>query len=90
VPGFLVTLFADEEHTEFGRPWAEEVMRRLERFVFPALAEAAVELKVVLVIRSEKVWAQLRPGSYLGFDRVKGGQRKNREVQVFKGEVRVR
>ncbi len=90
VPGFLVTLYADEEHTEFGRPWAEEVMRRLERFVFPAVAEAAIELKVVLVIRSEKVWAQLRPGSYLGFDRMKGGKRANREIQVFKGEARVR
>ena len=87
VPGFLVTLYADEEHTEFGRPWAEEVRRRLDALVFPALAEAAVELRVMLVIRSEKVWAQLRPGSYLGFDRMKGGVRKNREVQVFKGKV---
>lgn len=90
VPGFLVTLYADEEHTEAGRPWAEEVMRRLERLVFPVLAEQAVELKVVLVIRSEKVWAQLRRGSYLGFDRMKGGTTKNREIQVFKGKVTAR
>jgi hypothetical protein len=90
VPGYLVTLYADEEHTEFGRPWAEEVMRRLERLVFPAVSEGAIELKVVLVVRSERVWAQLRPGSYLGFDRMKGGLRKNREIQVFKGEAVLR
>ncbi len=87
VPGFLVTLYADEEHTELGRPWAEEVKRRLDALVFPAVREAALELKVVLVIRSEKVWARLGPGSYLGFDRVKGGVRRNREIQVFNGRV---
>ena len=52
VPGFLITLYSDDEHTESGRPWAEEVMRRLERLIFPTLAEAAVELKVILVIRT--------------------------------------
>lgn len=87
VPGFHVTLFCDEEHTDFGRPWAEEVRRRLDSVVFPAISDAALELKVSLVIRSEKVWAQLRPGSYLGFDRIKGGNRRNREVQVWKGSV---
>ncbi len=87
VPGFLVTLYADEEHTELGRPWAEEVKRRLDALVFPAVREAALELKVVLVIRSEKVWARLGPGSYLGFDRVRGGVRRNREIQVFNGRV---
>jgi predicted component of type VI protein secretion system len=87
VPGFLITLYADEEHTEAGRPWAEEVRRRLDSLVFPAVAQAALELKVVLVIRSEKVWARLGPGSYLGFDRVKGGMRRNREIQVFNGRV---
>ena len=87
LPGFFVTLYCDEERTELGRPWAEEVRRRLDTLIFPVVAEAALELRVVLVIRSEKVWAQLRPGSYLGFDRMKGGARKNREVQVFKGKV---
>jgi hypothetical protein len=87
VPGFEITLYADEEHTEHGRPWADEVRRRLDALFIPAVAEAALELKVLLVIRSEKVWARLGPGSYLGFDRMKGGVRKNREVQVFKGRV---
>jgi hypothetical protein len=87
VPGFHVTLFCEEEHTDFGRPWAEEVRKRLDAIIFPAISDAALELKVTLVIRSEKVWAQLRPGSYLGFDRIKGGARRNREVQVFKGSV---
>jgi hypothetical protein len=87
VPGFHVTLFCEEEHTDFGRPWAEDVRRRLDSIVFPVISDAALELKVSLVIRSEKVWAQLRPGSYLGFDRIKGGARRNREVQVFKGTV---
>ena len=87
VPGYHVTMFCDEEHTEFGRPWADEVRRRLDGLVFPAIEEAALDLKVSLVIRSEKVWAQLKPSSYLGFDRIKGGARRNREVQIWKGVV---
>ncbi len=87
VPGFVVTLYSDEEHTDFSHPWAAEVRSRLERLIFPVVAESALDLRVSLVIRSEKVWAQLKPGSYLGFDRIKGGTRRNREVQVFKGQV---
>ena len=70
VPGFHVILTCEEEHTDFERPWADEVRRRLATVVFPAIAESAVDLRVSLVIRSEKVWAQLRKGSYLGFDRL--------------------
>ena len=87
VPGFTITMYCDEEHTEFGRPWAEEVRRRLDSIIFPAIAETAVDVRVSLVIRSEKVWAALKPTSYLGFDRLKGGARRNREVQVWKGQV---
>lgn len=87
VPGFAVTIYCDEEHTDFGTPWVEEVRRRLDDVVFPAVIDAAPDLRVSVVLRSEKVWAQLRPTSYLGFDRLKGGQRRNRQVLVWNGQV---
>jgi hypothetical protein len=87
VPGFTITMYCDEEHTEFGRPWAEEVRRRLDSIIFPAVAETAIDIRVLLVIRSEKVWAALKPTSYLGFDRIKGGSNRNRVVQVWQGQV---
>jgi hypothetical protein len=87
VPGFSVTLFCDEEHTDFGYPWVEEARRRLDGVVFPVVADSAVDLRVSVVLRSEKVWAQLSPHSYLGFDRMKGGQRRNREILVWNGQV---
>jgi hypothetical protein len=87
VPGFEVRVTSDEEYTEHGYPWAEEVRRRLFATAFPAIWDAAVDVNTTLIIRSEKVWAQLRPGSYLGFDRCKGGPMKNREIHVWRGLV---
>jgi hypothetical protein len=87
VPGFVATLFSDDEQTEHGHPWVEEVRRRLDSIVFRAIEDAAMDLRVSLVIRSEKVWAMLKPTSYLGFDRIRGGTRRNREVLVWNGQV---
>ena len=87
VAGFAVTLYCDEEHSDFGHPWVEEVRRRLDSLAFPALADASLDLRVSLVIRSEKVFARLSHTSYLGFDRIRGGKRRNREVLVWNGEV---
>ncbi len=87
VPGFAVTLFCDEEHSDFGEPWVEQVRRRLDAEVFPVIAPAALDVRVSVVIRSEKVWARLSPTSYLGFDRLRGGKRRDREVVVWSGQV---
>ncbi|MBL4850452.1 MAG: type VI secretion system baseplate subunit TssG [Planctomycetes bacterium] len=87
VRGFFVTLYCDEEHSDFGHPWVEEVRRRLDTLAFPPLADASLDLRISLVIRSEKVFARLSHESYLGFDRIRGGQRRNREVLVWNGEV---
>jgi hypothetical protein len=86
-PGFEVTLYCDEERTDFGGPWVESVRQRLDDVAFPALAASAIDLRVTLVIRSETVHARLSYESYLGFDRIRGGQRRNRQVQVWSGEV---
>lgn len=87
VPGFAVTLFCDEEHSDFGEPWVEQVRRRLDAVAFPIIASAALDLRVSVVIRSEKVWARLSTTSYLGFDRIRGGKRRDREVVVWSGQV---
>lgn len=87
VAGFTITLYCDEEHSDFGHPWVEEVRRRLDSLAFPPLAGASLHLRISLVIRSEKVFARLSRESYLGFDRIRGGQRRNREVFVWNEEV---
>jgi hypothetical protein len=89
VPGFHVRLLSEDERFDADRPWAEEVRRRLDEVVFPALEDPGVDIKVSLVIRSERVFAGLRPGSYLGFDRIEGGEARAREVHVFGGLVAV-
>jgi hypothetical protein len=85
VPGFEITLFCDEEYTSTDNPWADEGKRRLEDVLFPVLRDLDLDLKVSLVIRSRRAWARLGRGSYLGFDRLRGGVERNRVVVIFKG-----
>lgn len=87
VPGFDVNLYTDDETTPAGRPWAEEVGRRLQRIVFPVLRDADIDMKVSLTIRSQRGWLRIGPGSYLGFDRMKGGADRNRVIVVHRGPV---
>jgi hypothetical protein len=87
VPGLEVMLFCDEDYTDQDKPWADEIRRRLASVIFPILEEANVDLRVMLTIRSQRGWAQLGPGSYLGFDRIRGGAERNRVIVVHKGPV---
>lgn len=87
VMGFDVALACEEEYTTAGRPWAEEARRRLKSIVFPVLRETDLDLRVRLVVQSQKAWAQLTSGSYLGFDRIRGGRDQNRIIIVHDGPV---
>ena len=87
VIGFDVTLYCDEELTEDQKtPWANVVYKRLQS-LFQILKEVKIYLKVCLVIRSQKGWAQLKRGSYLGVDRIHGGEEQARVVLIFQGQV---
>ncbi|GIW70592.1 MAG: hypothetical protein KatS3mg102_0134 [Planctomycetota bacterium] len=87
VTGFEIVLYADDEQTDDGRAWPEEVARRLQELLFPLLRDPMLELLVRLVIRTQKGWARLTPQSYLGFDRIRGGPETARTVIVHQGPV---
>jgi hypothetical protein len=80
-------LYCDDDATDAGNPWADEVRRRLSAWVFPILREAALDLRVALTIRNQRGWARLGRGSYLGFDRMKGGPERDRVITVHKGPI---
>jgi hypothetical protein len=82
-----VTLYCEEEYTEQGRPWADEIQRRLASTIFPILRDAGLDLMLTLVIWSQRGWAQLKPGSYLGFDRIRGGEARRRVVVIHRGQI---
>ncbi len=82
-----VTLYCDEEYTERGIPWADEIQRRLRSTIFPVLRDTGIDLRLTLVIWSQRGWARLKPGSYLGFDRIRGGEARRRVVLIHRGPV---
>lgn len=85
VHGIRVTLMADEEYTGSGQPWAREIRVRMEEFIFPFLKSVGIDLEVILVIRSQRSWAKLHPGSYLGYDMIKGVKAQYQRIRVFHG-----
>ncbi len=87
VAGFDVTLYCDEEYDRKDT-WAEKIAKRLYTILFPILQEKLLDLKVILVIRSQKGWVQLYKQSYLGIDKIKGGLEKNRVVIIYDGLVK--
>jgi tetratricopeptide (TPR) repeat protein len=87
VTGYDVLLYTDEEYTATDVAWGEEAKHRLEEIVFPAICETDLVLSVQLIIRTQRGWAQLKHGSYLGFDRVRGDVSTARVVVIHQGEV---
>ncbi len=85
--GVMVTLYCDEEYSDERIPWADKIVKRLHTVLFPVLREAEVDIKVILVIRSQKGWIQLQQKSYLGMEKIRGGEENNRIVVIFDGIV---
>lgn len=67
-PGYDVFLATGESTTWRGEPWPREAQRRLTRSIFPALAETAVQLRVLLFDFEGSARLSLIRGSTFGFD----------------------
>lgn len=87
VPGVCVTLTAEDELTYTGQPWAKETGLRLDSLVFPLLRQVGIDIEIILVIRSQKSWAKLHEGSYLGYDKIRGGDLQYRRIKIFRGHL---
>jgi hypothetical protein len=48
----------------------------------------SIDLEILLVIRAQKRWARLHPESYLGYDKIRGGQANYRQIRIFRGALR--
>lgn len=70
-PGYDVFLATGESTTWRGEPWPREAQRRLERSLFPALAETAVHLRILLFDFEGSMRLSLLRGSTFGFDPLK-------------------
>lgn len=83
-----ITLLSDEESTDSGEPWPREIKKRLDELLFPVLRPIGITLEIALVIRSQKRWVKLAPESYLGYDKMRGGQASYRRILIFRGVLR--
>jgi len=88
VYGREVTLFSQGEFSNSGVPWPLEIKKRLDDLIFPILGEIDIDLEIVLVIRSQKRYMKLHSESYLGYDKIQGGEAKYRRIRIFRGQVR--
>lgn len=85
--GLRVQLFSDTETAVGSRPWPRVIAERLETRLFPVLGEVGVELEIFLVVRRQRSWARLTQGSFLGYDKFKGGSGQPRRLKIFSGTV---
>ena len=90
VQGRRVTLFSEFESTDRGEPWPREIEQRLTDPVFPILRSIGMDLEIVLVIRAQKTWAKLHSESYLGYDKIRGGEEDYRRITIFTGKLKAR
>jgi len=88
VYGRRVTLFSDQEATAAGMPWPKEIRRRLEQRVFPVLRPVELDLEIIHVIKTQKRWMKLHSESYLGYDKIKGGEAQFRRIRIYHGRLR--
>ncbi len=87
VPGRTITLFSDEELTSSDYPWPKEIKKRLNKTIFPLLSVIGIDLEIILVITSQKQWVKLHRGSYLGYDKIRGGSDRYKQIRIFKGYI---
>jgi len=88
VYGLRITLLSEGESTDSGDPWPREIRNRLDCEIFPLLRSIGIDLEIALVIRSQKSWIKLHAESYLGYDKIQGGQVSYRRIRIFQGELR--
>ena len=87
VYGRRATLISESDLTDPGEPWLGVIRQRLAEQVFPILSSVGIDMEIFLVIRAQKGWAKLHTNSYLGYDKIRGGQEKYRRILIFKGRI---
>jgi hypothetical protein len=87
INGRRVTFYSEEEMTDTQAPWPREIRNRLTSLIFPVLQPAGIDLEIVLVLKSRKRWVRLHAETYLGYDRMQGGEESYRRIRIFRGHI---
>ncbi len=87
VESLQVCLFCEEAKHDNGLLWGNIIRERLTTWVFPVLAPLELDLKLVQVIQNSDGETNLSGGSYLGFDRMHGGEAEESRVVLYSGRV---
>ena len=87
IHGRQVTLYSEEDSTDTQVPWPREMKDRLKNLVFPLLRPTGIDMEINLVLKSQKRWARLHSGTYLGYDRIRNGGESYRRIRIFRGHI---
>ena len=87
VDAFAVTLYTDGELTECLKPWPDEAKRRFNEQIAPLLGNMNVNMELFLIIREQSSLARISRGSYLGYDRIRGGEATKRRILIYRGRI---
>lgn len=87
VLGARITLYSDEERALSGNAWPQEIEARCKEVVYPVLGAVGMEIEMWLVLTAEETWATLEGNSYLGHDRVRGGDDGYRRIRLHSGLI---
>ena len=87
IDGRRITLFSEFETIYPGEPWPREIKKRLNDQIFPILKSVGMDLEIILIILTQKAWAKLQTDSYLGYDKIRGGEEQYRRIRIFTGRL---
>ncbi|QFY41261.1 hypothetical protein F6R98_00400 [Candidatus Methylospira mobilis] len=87
VPGLRITLIADEENCNAGKPWPKEIDSRLQKLIFPLLRAVGIDLEIWLVIRTKVGWLRLAQGAHLGYENIRSDKPRFRRIRIFAGRL---
>lgn len=82
-----IVLATETERAASGLAWPAEIQERLQRIIMPILGPVGVDLDIHLEVRSHEAYARLHGQSYLGYDRVQGGEDSYRRIRIYSGNT---
>ena len=87
VLGIRASIYVDEEFDGTGTPWFKTIRNRFEQLVVPILSSVGVDLELVLVFSDRTMDLGFNETSFLGYDRIAGGDESDHRVVLFRGQL---
>ena len=81
--GFVVRIYAHEEHHMSGESWPNLAQRRLLEHIIPRLRGLSFWLKVKLIVLEHQTPTSISNQEYLGFSRLRATERARLELSLY-------